>query len=362
MFDGFLISSTNTTLTMRAIKRALAALFHTLIVFMCALSYSATTQAQSATMSDDELRKRATSSVGTIPSSMPDSKADTPALITLGESLYFETALSVNRTQSCNSCHNILDGGQGVDNLKTSPGALGENGRRNAPTTWNAGFQFAQNWDAGASSLSDQAGRPILDKKEMAMPSEAEAVARLQPDYQEAFKRAFPDAAEPLTFENITKALAAFQRTLITQDRFDRFLNGDNNALTALEKKGFVQLQKNGCLSCHSGPLMGGQFVMKLGVVVPYPNTEDKGFAEVTGRKDHNFLFKVPMLRNVANTAPYFHDGDGKTLEEAVFLTGWHQFGKKLSDEEVESISAFLRSLNNEKRFTPSDKNNLNES
>lgn len=306
-----------------------------------------------AAMTIDEFRKRARSVIGTIPTSMPGSKSDTPAMIKLGRDLYFETALSINNTQSCNSCHNLLEGGHGVDNLKVSPGALGQLGRRNAPATWNAGFQFAQNWDASARTLAEQAGNPLLDPKEMALPSKAEAVKRLAGRYRTAFAKAFPEDETPLSFDNITRALAAFQRTLITADRFDRFQQGDDSALTAQERHGFIHFQQRGCASCHSGPLMGGQFIMKLGVVVPYPNTEDRGYAEVTGRKDHNFLFKVPILRNVANTAPYFHDGTGETLEQAVFLTGWHQLGKKLDDEEVDAISAFLRTLNNERPFEP---------
>lgn len=310
-----------------------------------------TAQSSWASQNDEAIRKKAKSVIGTIPSAMPGGEKDTPLQIALGEKLYFETALSINNSQSCNTCHNILNGGHGVDHLPTSPGALGKLGRRNAPSTWNAGFQFAQNWDASASSLSEQAASPLLDSKEMALPSEEEAVNRLK-DYKRAFEQAFPDEDDPLNFGNITRALAAFQRTLITEDRFDRFINGDNLALSETEKKGFLAFQKFGCSSCHSGPLMGGQFIMKLGVVVPYPNTEDKGYAEVTGRQDHNFLFKVPILRNVANTAPYFHDGAGKDLEEAVFLTGWHQLGQKLSDSEVKDISAFLRSLDNTRPYS----------
>lgn len=297
--------------------------------------------------SDETIRQRA-KLLGVIPTQMPGSQRDTPAMITLGERLYFETALSVNRSQSCNSCHNLLAGGHGVDHLPQSVGALGQSGRRNAPSTWNAGFQFAQNWDASEKNLADQAVNPILNAKEMAMPSKEEAVARLKSaGYEVAFSHAFPNASPALSFINITRALAAFQRTLITQDRFDQYLRGDNNALTEDEKQGFLLFQQKSCASCHGGPLLGGQFVMKLGLVNPYPNDEDKGFAEVTGRDDHNFLFKVPILRNVGNTAPYFHDGAGKTLEQAVFLTGWHQLGVELSDDEVRKMTAFLRSLNN---------------
>lgn len=320
-----------------------------LILTLSGLCFSLHTLA----LDDAALLQKVRSVIGKIPNAMPGAEGDSAALVELGEKLYFETALSLNYTQSCNSCHNILQGGHGVDHKKTSVGALGGAGRRNAPSTWNAGFQWLQNWDASAKTLAEQAESPILDPNEMALPSMQEAVKRLQAEYDELFKLAFPSSSRPLTFENITKALAAFQRTLITQDRFDAFLQGDIKALNEQEKRGFLQFQKNGCMSCHSGPMLGGQFVMKLGVVVPYPNTEDKGYAEVTGREDHNYLFKVPILRNVANTAPYFHDGAGATLEEAVFLTGWHQLGKKLSDSEVQDISAFLTSLNNIKPYTP---------
>lgn len=313
-----------------------------------------------ATANDDQaLRKSALSIIGTIPATMPGSANDTEAMVALGEKLYFETNLSANRTQSCNSCHNILNNSHGVDGLSTSTGALGIQGRRNAPTTWNAGFQISQNWDASAKSLAEQAMGPLLDKKEMALSSEKQAVRRLKKaGYKKMFEAVFPTDDKPLNFINITKALAAFQRTLITQDRFDEFMAGDNSALSPLEKEGFLTLRKNGCTSCHSGPLMGGQFVMKLGVVNPYENTQDKGLAEVTGREDHNFLFKVPTLRNVGNTGPYFHDGAVNDLEEVVFLTGWHQLGIELSDRDVAAITAFLQSLDNKKPYKPAAQSN----
>lgn len=308
---------------------------------------------------DQVLRKSALSIIGTIPATMPGSSGDTEAMVVLGEKLYFETNLSANRTQSCNSCHNILNNGHGVDGLSTSTGALGIQGRRNAPSTWNAGFQIAQNWDASAKSLAEQATGPLLDKKEMALSSEKQAVKRLKKaGYKNEFKAVFPNDDKPLNFINITKALAAFQRTLVTQDRFDEFMAGDNSALSALEKEGFLTLRKHGCTSCHSGPLMGGQFVMKLGVVNPYENTQDKGLAEITGRADHNYLFKVPPLRNVANTGPYFHDGAVSDLEQVVFLTGWHQLGIELNDHDVAAITAFLQSLNNKKPYTPAAQSN----
>lgn len=330
------------TLSMQYLVR-ITQVFFSLILF--------TTGVLAEPLNDNVIRKKALSTIGLIPPSMPMAKNDTEKQIKLGEKLYFETALSLNKKQSCNSCHNILNGGHGVDGLPVSIGTLGKLGRRNAPSTWNAGFQFAQNWDTSALTLEKQALDPLFNPNEMAMQSEDQIIERLQP-YKTAFTEAFPQVEKPLSLKNIAYALAAFQRTLITQDRFDQFIKGDNNALSNTEKQGFIVFQKNGCLSCHSGPLMGGQFAMKMGLVIPYPNTEDKGLAEITGRPAHNFLFKVPTLRNVANTSPYFHDGKGKTLEEAVFLTGWHQLGKKMSDEEVKQLSAFLTSLNNTKPYS----------
>ncbi len=301
-----------------------------------------------------DLRARANSIFGKIPLQMKGAKNDSPEQIALGERLYFEKALSINNTQSCNSCHNILNGGAGVDNLKTSIGALGKSGRRNAPSTWNAGFQFAQNWDAGAKTLAEQARLPILDPLEMAMPSEKKAVKQLKrAGYKKAFKLAFPGEARPLNYTNISKALAAFQRTLITKDRFDLFLAGDEAALNDQEKRGLSLVLNAGCSTCHSGPLMGGQFIIKMGLVNPYPNTEDKGRGEVTGRKQDDFLFKVPILRNIAQTAPFFHDGAATDLEQAVFGTGWHQIGIKFDTQQVSDISAFLRSLDNTQPFEP---------
>lgn len=299
-------------------------------------------------VSQEDLRKRATIMFGQLSRAMPGAEKDTIDQIRLGERLYFETTLSANRTQSCNSCHNLLDGGAGVDGLKTSIGALGSAGKRNAPSTWNAGFQFAQNWDASADTLAEQAKSPILNPLEMALASKKLATKRLsRAGYKKAFKQAFPSSSPSLSFENITRALAAFQRTLVTDDRFNHFLAGDDEALNEQEKRGLKGILNKGCTVCHSSPLMGGQFVIKMGLVNAYPNTEDKGLGEISGRPSDDFLFKVPSLRNTAQTAPFFHDGAGEDLEQAVFDTGWHQLGIKLDDKEVADMSAFLRALDN---------------
>ena len=309
----------------------------------------------SSIYAQDDLRKKANLIFGKIPAQMPGSEDDTAEQIALGERLYFETALSANNTQSCNSCHTLLDGAAGVDGLKRSLGALGVVARRNTPSTWNAGFQFAQNWDASAKTLAEQARTPILSAEEMALPSEKEAIKRLRrAGYKKAFKDTFPEQSKALNFENIVQSLAAFQRTLITKDRFDDYLSGDDKALTDQEKTGLELVLNKGCTVCHSGPLMGGRFIMKMGLVNPYSNVDDKGVPEITGNKAQEFLFKVPALRNTAQTAPYFHDGEGATLEQAVFDTGWLQLGIKLSDQEVADISAFMRALDNTRPFKPS--------
>jgi len=297
---------------------------------------------------NEALRKRANLVFGQLPRTMPGAENDTLDQVRLGERLYFETTLSANRTQSCNSCHNILDAGAGVDSLKTSVGALGKVGTRNAPSTWNAGFQIKQNWDGSVDTLEEQAKSPILNPIEMALDSEKVAIKRLAREgYKKAFKQAFPNSKRPLSFDNIAQALAAFQRTLVTDDRFNHFLAGDDRALNEQEKRGLNRILNNGCSTCHTSPLMGGHFMMKMGLVNPYPNTKDKGMGAITGRPAHDFLFKVPSLRNTAMTAPFFHDGAGEDLEQAVFKTGWHQLGVKLNDEDVADISAFLRALNN---------------
>ena len=301
---------------------------------------------------EDKLRKKSNTFFGKIPASMPGSENDTAEQIKLGERLYFETALSVNRAQSCNTCHNILEGGAGTDGLKVAKGALGTSGVRNTPSTWNAGFQFVQNWDGSAKTLEAQARDPILSPIEMGLGSEKTAIKRLtKAKYKKVFKKAFPESSPALSFENITRALAAFQRTLVTQDRFDQYLAGDDSALNKQEQQGLSLFFNKGCIACHSGHMMGGQLFMKMGLVKPYPNTQDKGKGDTTGKAHDEFMFKVPQLRNVAQTAPFFHDGAGKNLEQAVLDTGWHQLGVRLNDSEVADLSAFLRTLSNTRPY-----------
>ncbi|MCB1174613.1 MAG: c-type cytochrome [Leptospiraceae bacterium] len=286
---------------------------------------------------------------GVIPEKMPGAENDTPALISLGEKLYHDTRLSINEKQSCNTCHNVKDNGNGTDNLQFSPGAPdGTKGGRNAPTVLNAGFHLAQFWDGRAADLKEQAKGPVLNPVEMAMPDEATVVKRLAADaqYKEAFSKAFPEASDAISYDNMAAAIASFERTLRTTDRFDEFMNGKGGALDANEKAGLKTFMEVGCIQCHNGPLLGGTSYRKMGQINAYKNTADKGRFDVTKNPADLYFFKVPSLRNVALTGPYFHDGSVPELSEAVREMAWLQLGKKLSEQETANIVAFLKSLN----------------
>lgn len=288
---------------------------------------------------------------------------DTPELIQLGEKLYFQKRLSANDTQSCNSCHNVVGKAAGVDNLPTSPGAFGKNGVRNSPTVLNAGFHIAQFWDGRAKDLKEQAKGPILNPVEMAVPSASEVEKKIGqiPEYQELFAKAYPDSltkensntltrAQKITYDNITGAIAAFERTLKTQDRFDDFQKGNHKALSIEEQEGLEKFIATGCITCHVGPLLGGNSFRKLGQINPYENSSDKGCQDLTKNSSDAFVFKVPSLRNVAITGPYFHDGKITTLEEAVKKMAHLQLGKDLSDSDTKLIVTFLKTLTDKNR------------
>jgi cytochrome c peroxidase len=298
-----------------------------------------------------DLRKQALELLGPIPDKMPGAEKDTPALVKLGRELYFEKALSENQSQSCSSCHQVDGKKGGVDNEATSPGAFGKRGGRNSPTTLNAGFQLTQFWDGRAEDLVAQAKGPVLNPVEMAMPSEDVVVKRLKdsPKYPALFKDAFPGSGDPVSYHNMALAIAAFERTLVTHDRFDDFLKGKDSALAPVELKGLQEFLTLGCTTCHYGPVIGGQVYQKIGLVNPFP-TDDKGRFEVTKDEDDQFKFKVPMLRNIAITGPYFHKGQITSLEDAVRKMAWHQLGKEISEEQVKSLVAFLQTLTDKAR------------
>jgi len=291
---------------------------------------------------------------GKLPATMPGSERDTPAMIELGKKLYFEQGVSINKTQSCNSCHPIDNKGAGADNRKTGKGAEGKFGDRNDPPTLNAGFQIAQFWDGRAATLEQQAQGPPLNPIEMGMPNAAAVVERLNgmQEYPADFKKAFPGDKDPVTFDNFAKAVAAFERTLISRGRFDRFMDGDKQALTGQEMEGMRTFVNVGCVQCHSGPNLGGMTFQKMGVFHAYNNDSDLGRMKVTNLESDKYVFKVPMLRNVTMTAPYFHDGEIGNLAAAVDQMGYLQLDKKLNNTEINTILRFLTTLADTERTT----------
>ena len=267
------------------------------------------------------------------------------ALIKLGKKLYLDPRLSVNDKISCNSCHGLNN--YGVDNEPTSPGHEGKRGGRNSPTTMNAALHIAQFWDGRASDVEEQALGPILNPVEMGMPNKGAVVQKVQAidEYQALFAEAFSESKHPFNYNNIGVAIGAFERTLLTPSRFDDFLNGDEDALNKSEKKGLKKFMRMGCTNCHNGVAIGGNSYKKIGLVESY-ETEDMGRYEVTGLESDKKVFKVPSLRNITKTAPYFHDGSVETLDEAIQLMAKHQLGRDhVGHGMIRDIKAFLGSL-----------------
>jgi len=265
------------------------------------------------------------------------------ARIALGKKLYFEKKLSANGTLSCNSCHNLEN--YGVDNEPTSPGFNGTRGGRNSPTVYNSAIHLAQFWDGRAKDVEEQALGPLLNPIEHGLKNKQQTMNILKTaGYVPLFKNAFKGYKYPFTFKNIGRAIGAYEKTLMTPSRFDEFLSGDFSALTSLEKRGLSKFIEVGCVNCHNGMGIGGETYQKLGLEVPYP-TKDKGRYEVTKDEDDLHVFKVPSLRNVTKTHPYFHDGHIKNLTSAIKIMGKHQLNVKLSNRDVSDIKTFLHSL-----------------
>lgn len=269
------------------------------------------------------------------------------ALSELGKKLYFDPRLSRSGFISCNSCHNLSMGG--TDNLKTSIGDRWQQGPINSPTVLNSSLSVAQFWDGRAKDLKEQAGGPIANPGEMAF-SHILAVGVIEsiPAYVREFKLAFGD--EGVDIDKVTTAIAEFEKTLVTPNsRFDKWLLGDKDAITPQERAGYSLFKSSGCVACHNGPALGGTSFQKMGVVEPYQSkTSVEGRSAVTGKDADRFKFKVPTLRNVELTYPYFHDGEAETLTEAVDIMGRLQLGKKFTEEENAQIVAFLKSLTGE--------------
>ncbi len=264
-----------------------------------------------------------------------------PDKLKLGTMLFIDPRLSKSGLFSCNTCHNLTTGG--VDNLPTSIGHGWKSGNRNAPTVFNAALHFTQFWDGRARDVEEQAQGPVLNPGEMASSKDL-VLERINtiPEYVSLFKKAFPEEKNPVTYENVARAIAAFERTLMTPSRFDRFLEGDKNALSSDERKGLDLVVTKGCIACHRGPAMGGDSFQK------FDYGDDMGRYEVTKKEADRKVFKVASWRNVALTYPYFHDGKVWSLDEAVRIMGEKQLNTKLSDDEVRYIVAFLNSLTGE--------------
>lgn len=276
--------------------------------------------------------------------STPESPTNDPARVELGRRLFHEKALSGDGTLSCASCHDLTK--YGVDGKKTSVGIGGRVLRRNSPSVLNAAGHLAQFWDGRKPDVEAQALGPIFSPDEMGMADEAVLISALErAGYTDAFRAAFAGEASPLNAKSVGLAIGAFERTLATRAPIDDFLEGKAEALTAAQLRGFDRFNQLGCVNCHAGRLVGGDRYRKLGDELPWTDERDPGRYEVTKNPTDRQVFKVPSLRNVAKTAPYFHDGSVETLREAVTLMGHHQLGLTLSDDDVSSLVEFLDAL-----------------
>ncbi len=268
---------------------------------------------------------------------MPAADSINQAAIDLGRMLFHDPRLSVDGETSCNSCHNLMAYGISPQN---------QAGGRNIPTVYNSHLNIAQNWDGSAEDLKTQARESILSTKKMSMDSEGSLVTRIAviPGYTDQFEAAFPDDEIALNLDNIAAAIASFEAGLLTPGRFDDFMQGNLNALTSPELHGLELFIQSDCGDCHNGPALGGRMFQKAGLTKPF-TTNDPGRFAVTGNEEDRGVFKVPGLRNVSRTAPYFHDGSVMRLVDAIQLMGEHQLGTQFTAADLASIAMFLESL-----------------
>ncbi|SEB86836.1 cytochrome-c peroxidase [Rhodobacter sp. 24-YEA-8] len=300
--------------------------------------------------SAETLRDLALETFRALPSTVPAiaGNPSTPAKLDLGKALFFDPRLSASGVFSCYSCHNLTTGGD--DNMETSVGHGWQKGPRNAPTVLNAVLNEAQFWDGRADDLAAQAKGPVQAGVEMAnTPDNVIATLGSMPQYVTWFDAAFPDDAEPLSFDNMAKAIEVFEATLITPAPFDAWLNGDDAAMTADQLAGLQLFMDKGCASCHSGVNVGGHGYYPFGLIEK-PGAEilppdDKGRFAVTATVDDEYVFRAAPLRNIALTAPYFHSGKVWDLRVAVEIMAESQLGEALHPEETTQIVAFLDSL-----------------
>ncbi|MEE4640123.1 MAG: cytochrome c peroxidase [Wenzhouxiangella sp.] len=292
--------------------------------------------------------------------SAPADNPTTAEKVELGKALFFDPRFSSTGTVSCNSCHNVMLGGE--DNRPVSMGIHGKTGGRNSPTVWNSGFSSSQFWDGRSPSLEDQAKGPVANLVEMGMADVETAMDRVRsiPGYQPMFEAAF--GKDSMTVDNAARAVAAFERTLVTPNSpYDRYVKGDKNALSKQQVRGMNSFASLGCTSCHSGAAFNGPqmpagngFFMKFptftdnSYVKKYDLLADRGRADITGTEADTYFFKVPTLRNVALTAPYFHNGRVDTLDEAVKVMAKTQLNIDLDKAQTEDLVAFLKALSGE--------------
>ncbi len=287
----------------------------------------------------------------------PEDNPTTPEKVALGKMLYMDPRFSSTGTVSCNSCHNIMEGGE--DSRPVSMGVHGKTGGRNAPTVWNSAFHSVQFWDGRVNLLEDQAKGPVTNPVEMGVSDLDKAMSRVRaiPGYKPEFEKAF--GKNSMTVENAAKAVAAFERTLITPDSaYDRYVKGDKKALTAQQKRGMEKFAATGCTGCHSGPAFNGpKQPFGQGNYAKFPTFSDnkyvnqyhldadKGRIEATGKPEDAHMFRVATLRNISDTAPYFHNGSVNDLHEAVRIMAKTQLNQDLADKDVDDIVAFLNAL-----------------
>ena len=303
--------------------------------------------------SASELRDMALDYFQPLPSTIPAVRDNpiTPEKIELGKALFFDPRLSASGVFSCYSCHNLTTGGD--DNLETSIGHGWQKGPRNSPTVFNAVLNEAQFWDGRAEDLKEQAKGPIQAGVEMAnTPENVLATLNSMPQYIDWFSDAFPGVESPVTFDNMAKAIEAFEATLITPGPFDAFLNGNDDALSEEAKQGLALFVDKGCVACHNGVNVGGHGYYPFGLIEK-PGHEilppdDKGRYQVTATVDDQYVFRASPLRNISVTAPYFHSGKVWDLKVAVQIMAESQLGQALADEEANAMVAFLESLTGE--------------
>ncbi|MBU1236123.1 MAG: cytochrome-c peroxidase [Gammaproteobacteria bacterium] len=282
---------------------------------------------------------------------LPPAPLQSPEKVALGKSLFQDVRLSRDNTLSCAGCHDLATFGH--DARRFSLGVGGKKGNVNAPSVFNSGLSFVQFWDGRAASLEEQVAGPLHNPVEMASDWE-NAVRKLEADdaFRSAFQHTYPNGITP---ENVADAIATFERSLLTEDApFDRYLRGDQRAIDARAKEGYRRFRDFGCASCHQGANIGGNMFQRFGIMMDYFKDRepeipfakaDLGRFNVTGREEDRYVFKVPSLRNVAETAPYFHDGSVARLEAAVAIMGRYQLGRELSTSEIDLLVSFLKTL-----------------